>query len=113
MTDEQVRAALDDWQALTLTLYGEASAEPIEGKVAVGCVVRNRVQTPNRYGSTYRAVCHQRAQFSCWWTFGGVPNYRRVMAPASDEGAILGAGVPSPIGLYSTSAKKMNAGKST
>lgn len=82
MTDEQTRAALTDFGALTITLFGETAIEPIEGKIAVGNVIRNRVKVPRKFGATFRAVCHARAQFSCWWTFGGVENHARVMALA-------------------------------
>lgn len=81
-TDIQIRYALSDAEALALTIFGEARGEPIEGKVFVGSVVRNRVSNPRRFGSTYRAVCHAHAQFSCWWAFGGETNFQRVMEMA-------------------------------
>jgi spore germination cell wall hydrolase CwlJ-like protein len=82
MTDDDVRKALPDLWALALVIYGEARAEPIEGKVAVGSVVRNRVLAPQRFGSTYAAVCIQKAQFSCFWKFGGEANFQSVMTIA-------------------------------
>lgn len=82
MNVDEVRAALDDFTALTITLFGETSGEPIEGKVAVGNVIRNRVKAQRRFGTTYRAVCHAKGQFSCWWPYGGQENYERVMALA-------------------------------
>lgn len=82
MTDQEVRDRLTDFGALTLTLFGEARGESVEGLIAVGCVIRNRLKTPRRFGSSYKAVCHGRSQFSCWWSFGGVPNYERVYAMA-------------------------------
>ena len=36
----EARSRLDDWQALTITLFAEAGAEPVEGKIAVGNVIR-------------------------------------------------------------------------
>jgi len=88
MTAAEVRDRLTDFGALALTLFGEARGEPIEGIVAVGSVVRNRVERPRRYSSTFRGVCVQPAQFSCWWLFGGETNYERVygMARAFVEG---------------------------
>jgi len=82
MTDQEVRDRLTDFDALCLTLFGEARGEPVEGVIAVGCVIRNRLLTPRRFGSTIKAVCHARAQFSCWWRFGGMQNYERVYAMA-------------------------------
>jgi hypothetical protein len=79
VNNDEVRVALDDFTALTITLFGETSGEPIEGKIAVGNVIRNRVKAPRRFGMTYRAVCHAKGQFSCWFPYGGQENYDRVM----------------------------------
>lgn len=76
MTDPEIRASLADLDALALTLFGEARGEPVEGRIAVGSVIRNRVKAPRRFGTTYAAVCHARAQFSCWFRFGGEQNYK-------------------------------------
>jgi N-acetylmuramoyl-L-alanine amidase len=56
---------LTDAQVLGLTLWGEARSEPIEGRVAVACVIRNRLRR-GRWGNSYRVVCLARDQFSCW-----------------------------------------------
>ncbi len=64
MTDADVRAALSPSQTLAVTLYGEARGEPIEGRIAVACVVRNRVKAG--FGADFKAVCLKRWQFSCW-----------------------------------------------
>lgn len=82
MTDSEVRAALDDFHALSLTLWGEARGESVEGQIFVASVIRNRVKVPKRYGDTYAKVCTARAQFSCWWAFGGAANFRDLMARA-------------------------------
>lgn len=74
-------AALSDPQILTLTLYGEARGEPIEGQIAVACVIRNRVQT-GRWGASYAKVCLAPWQFSCWRREGGAANHETVMAAA-------------------------------
>lgn len=60
-------APLPDVSILGLTLYGEARGEPIEGIVAAGNVIHNRVtDAKRRWGQTYRDVCLHKAQFSCW-----------------------------------------------
>lgn len=84
MTDDDVRAMLTDRSALALTLWGEARSEPIEGIVAVGSVIRNRLETPGRFGDTYRAICFAPWQFSCWTPKGGESNYQAVMALARE-----------------------------
>ena len=42
-TTVQEGVALTDTQILLLTLWGEGRGEPIEGRVAIGSVIRNRV----------------------------------------------------------------------
>ena len=54
---------LSDLEILTLTLIGESRGEPIEGQVAVGCVIRNRM---NKQNKSYTDICLQSKQFSCW-----------------------------------------------
>jgi len=60
---------LDDLSSIDivgLTIIGEARGEPIEGQVAVGCVIRNRLHSnPAKYNG-YHSVCLERKQFSCW-----------------------------------------------
>lgn len=56
---------LTDTDVLAATLWGEARGEPIEGKIAVACVIRNRLAT-GRWGKTYTSVCRATKQFSCW-----------------------------------------------
>lgn len=82
MTPELVEP-LTDLQAVALTMYGEARGDgrdgsSLEERVAVGCVIRNRRLNGQRFGRTFKAVCLQRAQFSCWWEFGGRENYRHM-----------------------------------
>lgn len=59
-------AAADAHILVGLTVYGEARGEAIEGKVAVGAVIRRRVQFGRFGGDTYQAVCLAPKQFSCW-----------------------------------------------
>lgn len=78
-----VIAALTDPQILTLTLYGEARGEPIEGQIAVACLIRNRTET-GRWGASYAKVCLHPWQFSCWRPEGGQQNYDRVIGLAKE-----------------------------
>jgi len=55
---------LSEVDILTLTIYGEARGEPIEGQVAVGNVIANRKK--NNKASTYAEICLAPDQFSCW-----------------------------------------------
>lgn len=57
---------MTDHDALTLTIWGEARGEPIEGKHGVACVIRNRVLTHYRGANSYVDVCLAHAQFSAW-----------------------------------------------
>lgn len=60
---------LTDQEVLALTLYGEARGESIEGQIAVGCVIRNRLTAKEGY----KEVCLSPYQFSCWNSSD--PNY--------------------------------------
>ena len=48
---------------LARIIFAEAAGEPYKGKVAVGCVIRNRVKD-RRWPNTYESVIHQHSQFS-------------------------------------------------
>lgn len=72
---------LTDHHALALTLWGEARGEPLEGRVAVASVIRNRLKT-GRWGESYRDVCLWPWQFSCWKPQGGKDNYEATRALA-------------------------------
>lgn len=57
---------LSDIEILALTIIGEARGEPIEGQIAVGNIISNRLHgNPSRYKS-YNDVCLEQKQFSCW-----------------------------------------------
>lgn len=61
-----VLKSLSDRESLGLTIIGEARGEPIEGQVAVGCVIRNRLHnSPAKY-KNYHDVVFEHLQFSCW-----------------------------------------------
>lgn len=81
MTDTSLIDTLSTPQVVALTLFGEARGEPIEGKVAVGSVIRNRVNA-RRFGADYRAVCLRPWQFSCWQPAAGQGNYDSLLAAA-------------------------------
>ena len=57
---------LSDLEVYSLTVIGEARGEPIEGQVAVASNIKNRIHNnPSRYKS-YKDVCLERLQYSCW-----------------------------------------------
>ena len=72
---------------LALLIWGEARGEPIEGQVAVGCVVRNRVA---RSGQDWRTVCLAPKQFSCF--NAADPNAPKIQRAA----VVLMTGEPTP-----------------
>lgn len=78
--DATIKAKLSAHQVVGMTIWAEARAEPIEGEIAVGCVIRNRVLRPQRFGDTWQKVCLAKWQFSCWIPAGGEANYRMLMA---------------------------------
>jgi len=55
----------DDLDLLIAVIRGEAEAEPFIGKLAVACVIRNRVND-KRWPNSYRDVILQPKQFSCF-----------------------------------------------
>lgn len=54
---------LPDRIVLALTVWGESRSEPVEGQIAVACVVRNRLK---RVSGHWRDICLAPAQFSCF-----------------------------------------------
>jgi hypothetical protein len=72
---------------LALLIWGEARGEPVEGQIAVACVVRNRVL---REGHDWRAVCLAPKQFSCFNVDD--PNYPKILRAAD----VLLTGTPTP-----------------
>jgi len=54
---------LSEATILALTIFGEARGEPVEGQIAVGCVVRNRMVRRNQ---NVHDVVLAPLQFSCW-----------------------------------------------
>jgi len=78
--DAQIKAALSPVQVVGMTIWAEARAEPIEGEIAIGCVIRNRLLRPKRFADTWAGVCLAKWQFSCWIPQGGEQNYRMLLA---------------------------------
>lgn len=62
---DQVFGAMSPAEIVGLTLIGEARGEPIEGIIAVGNVIKNRLKGNGTYRS-YQEVCLAANQFSCW-----------------------------------------------
>lgn len=89
--DAEIKARLSPVEVVGMTIWAEARSEPIEGEIAVGCVIRNRVLHPLRFGSSWKDVCLARWQFSCWIPQGGEVNYRALMArcEAAQQGRAL------------------------
>jgi spore germination cell wall hydrolase CwlJ-like protein len=56
----------DDLDVMARTIWGEARGEPLEGKVGVAWVIKNRVDHPGWWGHGIAGVCRQPWQFSCW-----------------------------------------------
>ena len=74
---------LIDADVLALTLWGESRGESLEGRIAVACVIRNRVNEQSWYGDLISGVCLKRWQFSCWLPQGGKDNFRQLLAMAN------------------------------
>ena len=99
MTEQAIKAALSEFDAFWLTVWAEARAEPVEGQIAVACVIRNRAQRPRRFGATYKAVCLRPVQFSCW-NPGTDRNHVRLMQLAQhtvEDYAIRSTAPPDPV----------------
>jgi N-acetylmuramoyl-L-alanine amidase len=82
VTSNDIKELLSDRSALGLTIFGEARSEDLVGQVAVASVIRNRLAKPHRFGTSWKAVCLRKLQFSCWWDIGGPINFNEVMAQA-------------------------------
>lgn len=75
MTIAEVRVRLSSVQIAALTMYGEASGEPVEGQIAVLNTIRNRV---SQRLQTWTVIALEPQQYSCW-NDGPDPNHQRVM----------------------------------
>jgi len=68
---------LSDRLVLCLTIWGESRGEPVQGQIAVGCVVRNRLTTV----ASWKDICFAPHQFSCFNVDD--PNYPMIQRAAS------------------------------
>ncbi len=57
---------LSDIELLTLVIYGEARNQGLDGMLAVGQVVMNRVRKRSWYGHDVKSVILRKWQFSCF-----------------------------------------------
>jgi N-acetylmuramoyl-L-alanine amidase len=57
---------LNDKQLIALAIYGEARGESMQGKIAVGSVILERVDKKGWMGKTIQEVCLKPYQFSCF-----------------------------------------------
>ncbi len=81
---------LPDRVVLALTIWGESRGEPVEGQIAVGCVVRNRLKRAINTAPRWRDVCLAQEQFSCF--NDGDPN----AGPVARAAVNLMTSVPTP-----------------
>jgi spore germination cell wall hydrolase CwlJ-like protein len=63
---------------LAQCIWGEARGEEKQGKLAVGCVVRNRLRTRIGFGFTWNQVILQENAFSCFR--GATPTMKKSCA---------------------------------
>ena len=91
-------AGANDEVAIRTIAY-EASGEPLDGQVAVACVIRNRA---HERGQTVEEVCFAPHQFSCWRD--GKPTQSRKLTEKELETAAtaweLSKDRPFPANLY-------------
>jgi N-acetylmuramoyl-L-alanine amidase len=92
---------LTDHDVMALTLWAEARGEPIEGRIGIACVIRNRVNAdlgsdhkPDWWGEGYTGVCRAPWQFSCW-NQGDDLNHQRLINVATM--IVQGTPPPDPI----------------
>lgn len=92
MTRDEILATLSDHTALGLTMWAEARGDwrqgnsSVEERIAVGCVVKNRVPRWQMFRATVKSVkgiCLAPNQFSCW-NEGADPNHLALMQLAAD-----------------------------
>jgi len=81
LPDNTLFEKLTTAQLLGLLIYGEARGEPVEGQIAVACVVRNRM---TKSGKPWHEVMLAPKQFSCFNL--GDPNRERLIEIAVHKG---------------------------
>lgn len=65
-------------EVVARTIWGEARSVGEAGMEGVACVIRNRVERPGWWGTSWEGVCLKPWQFSCWNK--GDPNREKLMA---------------------------------
>jgi N-acetylmuramoyl-L-alanine amidase len=96
--------AASDLTFLALTIWREARAEPLDGKIAVGFSILNRVERPSWWGRSLLEVVTKKWQYSSMTD----PNDRQLTKwPTSNDPAwlecleaaagVLGRYVPNPV----------------
>jgi N-acetylmuramoyl-L-alanine amidase len=73
-------ADLPDRIVLALTIWGESRSEPVEGQIAVACVVRNRLKKAGQPVKHWKDICLAPLQFSCFNPDD--PNFEKVQKAA-------------------------------
>lgn len=87
-----MNANQNDIETLARTLYGEARSENRQGKIAVACIVLNRIKRKKMCGwrdingykvATIAATCLKPWQFSCWNK--NDPNRKKIINVTLDD----------------------------
>jgi hypothetical protein len=93
MTRSEILNSLTEAQVVGLTIWAESRSEPIEGQIAVGCVLRNRMRAARgkAWGLGWKGVCLHPWQFSCW-NEGPDKNYKMVISEANNLATGFAAG---------------------
>jgi hypothetical protein len=60
-----IKYTAEDVDIVVRTAWGESRGEPLECRIGVIWVIRNRVEMPGWWGATPAAVCYKPWQFSC------------------------------------------------
>lgn len=76
--DKPIFNALTDDEAAILTIYGEARNQGLEGKQAIGVVIRNRAKG----GKSIKDIVYAPNQFSCY--LSADPNYPKLLEVAAN-----------------------------
>lgn len=95
MANEEVFRSLSAVEILAVLIYGEARGEAIEGQIAVGNVVRNRVRSSHDI-KTYQDVALQPYQFSTFHPRGGGQNYTETLGAAQQMVSARGSSKQPP-----------------
>ena len=86
MSERQRLEDLTDVELLTRLIWGEARGESTQGKIAVACVARNRVEKNGWFGRGYKGVILKPWQFSCF--NDNDPNLPKLIDPDPEDEAV-------------------------